>query len=209
MLATVPNCRIGSGSGSGPQPNRCNGSYHTKPRTVAIGPVSPPKSRHFNITTLAPIKNLISDHIVTWSVCRLFSSRRSFTSRVEIWDPTNIRWVAIENPKMSCKISLYFIATQRISVRSQICKREVKEGPELHNLHTDHLVIRSELKYLIAAKAAGTMKMEPWSGYNPANNRRIMSGPGNKPANKAVRVPCLFLTQTAVTVPVPTRTEAG
>ena len=209
MLSTVPNSRVGSGSGSDPQPNHCNGSYHTKTRTVAIGPVSPPKTRHFSITTLGPIKNLISDHIVTWSVCRLFSSSRSFTSRVQIWDPTNIHWVAIENPKISCTIGLCFIATQRISLRSQTCQREVKEGPELHNLHTDHLVIRTELKYLIAAKVARTVKMEPWSGYNPAKHRSFMSGPGNKPAKTAFRVPCLFITRTAVTVPVPTRSEAG
>jgi len=30
--------------------------------------------------------------------------------------------------------------------------REVKEGPKLDNLHTDHVMIRSELKYLIGAK---------------------------------------------------------
>ena len=44
------------------------------------------------------------------------------------------------------------IATQRILVGSQIWKREVKERLKLHNLLTDHVVIRSELKYLIGAK---------------------------------------------------------
>jgi len=55
----------GSGLGLGPEPNRCNGFYHTKTRTVAIGPVLPPKTRHFNLTTLAPIKYLSSDCNVT------------------------------------------------------------------------------------------------------------------------------------------------
>jgi len=68
-----------------------NGSYHTKTRTVAIGPVLPPKTRHFNITTLPPIKYLSSDRIVTSSVCRLCSSSRPFSSRFQICDPTNIR----------------------------------------------------------------------------------------------------------------------
>jgi len=185
VLATVPNSRVGFGSGSDPEPNRCNGSYHTDTRTIAIGPVLPPKTRHFNITTLAPIKNLSSDRIMTWSVCRLFSSSRSFTSRFQICDPTNICWVAIENPIVSCKIGLHFTATQRISVRSQIWKREVKEGLELHNLHTDHLMMQSELKYLIGAKVVGTVKMEPRSGCNPAKNRGFMSGPGNKPTKTA------------------------
>jgi len=43
VITRVPNRRIGSGSGSDPEPNRCNGSYHMKTRTVAIGPVLPPK----------------------------------------------------------------------------------------------------------------------------------------------------------------------
>ena len=185
VLATVPNSRVGSGSGSDPEPNRCNGSYHTKTRTVAIGPVLPPKTRHFNITTLASIKYLSSDRIMTWSVCRLCSSSRSFTSRFQICVPTNIRWVAIENPLISRKMGLYFTATQRITVGSQIWKREVKERLEMHNLRTDHLLIWSELKYLIGAKVVRTVKMELRSGYNPAKNRGFMSGPGNNPAKTA------------------------
>ena len=38
--------------------------YHTKTWTVAIGPVSPPKTSHFNLTNLAQIKYLSSDRIV-------------------------------------------------------------------------------------------------------------------------------------------------
>jgi len=65
VLATGPNSRFGSGSGSNPEPDRCNGFYHTKTRTVANGSVLPPKTRHFNLTTLSPIKYLSSDRIVT------------------------------------------------------------------------------------------------------------------------------------------------
>jgi len=50
VLATGPNSRFGSGSGSNPEPNRCNGFPH--------------KTRHFNITTLPPIKYLSSDRIM-------------------------------------------------------------------------------------------------------------------------------------------------
>jgi hypothetical protein len=65
----------------------------------------------------------------------------------------------------------------------------VKEGLKLHNLRTDHIVIRSELKYFIGATVAGTANMEPRSGFNPAKNRRFISGPGNKPAKpKRVRL---------------------
>ena len=121
---------------------------------------------------------------MTWSVRRLCSSSRSFTSRFQICDPTNIRWVAIENPVISRKMCLYFTATQQISVGSQIWKLEVKEWLEMHNVRTDRVMIRSELKYLIGAKVAGTLKIEPWSVYNPAKTRGFRSGPGNNPAKK-------------------------
>ena len=47
------------------EPNCGNWSYHTKTRPVAIGPVLPPKSRHFNFTIMAPIKYCSFDHITT------------------------------------------------------------------------------------------------------------------------------------------------
>jgi hypothetical protein len=46
--------------------------------------------------------------------------------------------------------------------------REVKEGLKLHNLRTDHVMIRSELIYLIGAKAEGTVYFEPRFGSDPA-----------------------------------------
>jgi hypothetical protein len=91
VLATVPNSWVGSGSGSDPEPNRCNRSYHTKTWTVAIGPVLPPKTRHFNTTCLAPNKYLSSDRIMTQSICELCSFVSSSTSRFQICDQTNIR----------------------------------------------------------------------------------------------------------------------
>jgi len=125
------------------------------PQTVATG--FHPKTRHFKSTILAPIKYLSSDRIVTWSVCRLFSFSPSFTSRTYICDQTNIRWVAIETPHFSEEISPSLTVIRRILVQSQIWQWEVKEGLKLHNLHIDHVMIRSEPKYLIGAKVAGTV----------------------------------------------------
>jgi hypothetical protein len=143
VLATGPNSRFGSMSGSDPEPDRCNGFS--------------PKTRHFKSTILAPIKYLSSDCIVTWSVCRLCSFSPSFNSRCQICNWSNIRWVAIENLHFSAEISPSFKAIKRILVQSQIWQREVKEGLKLHNLHTDHVTIRSELRYLIGAQVAGTV----------------------------------------------------
>jgi len=50
VLATGPNSRFGSRSGSNPEPNRCNVFPHT--------------TWHFNITTLPPIKYLNSDRMM-------------------------------------------------------------------------------------------------------------------------------------------------
>ena len=182
MLATVPNRRVSSGSGSDPEPNRCNGSSHTKTRTVAIGPVLPPKTRHYKSTIFAPIKYLSSDRIVTWSVGKLCSFSPSFTSRSQICGRTNIHRVAIENPRILPEKWRYFTAIRWILVQSQIGQREVKQRLKLHNLHTDHIVIRSELKYLIGATVAGTVIWNRGPGSIRPKNRGFMSGPGNKPA---------------------------
>jgi len=143
VLATGPIPRFGSGSGSDPEPDRCNGFS--------------PKPWHFKSTILAPIRYLSSDRIVTWSVRRLCSFSPSFTSRCHICNRTNIRWVAIENPHFSAELSPSFTAIQRILLQSQIWQREEKEGLILHNLRTDHVTIRSELRYLFGAKVEGTV----------------------------------------------------
>jgi hypothetical protein len=50
---------------------------------------------------------------------------------------------------------------------------EVKVGLKLHNLRTGHVMTRSELIYLIAAKAVGTVYLEPRFGSNPAKYPRF------------------------------------
>jgi len=158
VLGTIWNRWVGFGSISGPEPNCCNRSYHTKTWTVAIGLVLPPKTCHFNITSLAPIKYLSSDCIVTWSIRKLCSFMRSFTSRFQICDLTNICWVAIENPRFSHHIWTYFTAIQRILVGWQIWRLEAKEHIKLYNLIIDHVTILSELRYLIGAKVESNCK---------------------------------------------------
>ena len=114
-----------------------------------------------------------SDRIVTWSIRRLCSLICSSTSRFRIADPTNIRWVTVENRRISHKIWHYFTAIQRILVESQIWKREVKEQATLHNIHIDHVMIQSEPKNLFAAKVqprCRNREMEPHSGSNPAKD---------------------------------------
>jgi len=67
-------------------------------------------------------------------------------------------------------------------VQSQIWQREVKERLKLHNLHSDHIVIQSELKYLIGVKVAGTVIWNRRPGLTRPKNRVFMSSSANEPA---------------------------
>jgi hypothetical protein len=146
------------------------GSYHIKTWTVAIGPVLPPKPRHFNTTSLALIIYLSSDRIMTRSICKLCSFMRSFTYRFQICDQTDIRWVASENPGNSREIWHCCAAIIGILVGLQFWTREVNERIILHNLDIDHIIIWSERKYLSGAKGVGTIHLEPRSSSNAAKN---------------------------------------
>jgi hypothetical protein len=60
--------------------------------------------------------------------------------------------VSVKKGRISTEIGGFSIAIQRIIVVSHISDREVKERVELYNLCTDHVMIRSELTYLIGVK---------------------------------------------------------
>jgi len=49
----------------------------------------------------------------------------------------------------------------------------VKEQLELHNLRTAHVMIWSQLKYLIEAKDVGTAMLERRAGSNPAKEPQV------------------------------------
>jgi len=183
VLATGPNSRVSSVSGTTRNQTVATGHTTWTTQTIGHGPVLPPKTRHFKCTNLPPIKNLSSDRIMTWSLHTLCSFSRSFTSSCQISNRTNILWVAIENPPISLAIWRYFRAIPRILVRTHIWQLEVQRQLELHNLHTDDIMIWSELRYWISVKHGGTAKIELQSRYNPAKNSWFISHPGNQPAN--------------------------
>jgi len=64
-LATGPNSRIGSFAGSARNRTVATGLTPRKTRPTGNRSVLPPKTQHFNITTLPPIKYLSSDLIMT------------------------------------------------------------------------------------------------------------------------------------------------
>jgi len=182
VLAMSPNSRVGSGSASTRNRTVAMGFTTRKTRTVAFGPVSTGKPRPGKPGIFPPMKYLSSDRITTWSVRRLSSFSRSFTSNIQICDRTNICWVAIKNPQISTKIVRFSKATQRILVGSPTWKREVKERLILYNLQIDHVMIRSQFIYLIGANVAGTVIWNRSPGTTRPKNRGFMSGPGNNPA---------------------------
>jgi len=70
-------------------------------------------------------------------------------------------------------------ATQPISIRSQIGQKKVKQHAKVHLLRIYHIVIQSELKYLIGAQVMCLRKWGSAVGKTCPNNCRFMSGPGN------------------------------
>jgi len=52
----------------------------------------------------------------------------------------------------------------------------------VHNLHIDHVMIRSELRYLIVPQVAGTGIWNHGLGTTRPNNGGFMSSPGNNSA---------------------------
>jgi len=109
-------------------------------------------SSYHSASSLTPIQFLGSDWIMTWSVHRLCSFSSSFTSRIQNCDTTNIRWVAVKWCQIRCEIRRFSTATQPISVASQFRNQEVKEHLIRHNLRSDHVTIRSELRHWIGVK---------------------------------------------------------
>jgi hypothetical protein len=103
-------------------------------------------SYHF-CSSLAPNKFLCSNEIMTWLVCRLCSFSSSFTSRIQNCDATNIGWVAMKYHQLCTEITGFSTATQRILVALQFWNREVQARLIIHNHCTDHVTIRSELRY--------------------------------------------------------------
>jgi len=138
---------------------------------------------HFTVpTALALIKYLSFDCIMTWSIPKLFSCSRSFTSCIQICNPTDIRWMVGISWLNLSEIGGFSIATEWILVRSQIRKLEAKVRLTLHNLRIDHVVIRSELKYLIRER-----NVDFWGAgfvWKPVATVRFQvgTGPGTDPA---------------------------
>jgi len=130
------------------------------------------------------MKYLSSDRIMAQSVAKLCSFMRSFSSRFQICIMTNIHWVAIENLCDSGEIWSYFTAILRRLVGSQIWQREVQERMKLQNQRPDHVMIRSEIKYLIRANGVGTIFLEVQSSSNRAKTHGSMSGAGKNPAKR-------------------------
>lgn len=100
-------------------------------------------------TAFPAIRNVSSDCIVIWLIRRLCSFSQSFTSCIELWDPTDIRWVVEKQMHILSDTCGFSIATQRIFVGSQIWQLEVQERPKQNVLWINHVVIWWILKYLI------------------------------------------------------------
>jgi hypothetical protein len=109
--------------------------------------------------TLAPIKYISCDQIMTWSICKLYTINRSYTSLLQIGDPANSRWVGLKKHTIFTEIRRFLIVTKQIVVESPIWTQQVQEQLVLHNLHIEHVTIQSEFIYLIASKG---VRLKNW-----------------------------------------------
>jgi hypothetical protein len=80
------------------------------------------------------------------------SAGHAFTTHCPICDLTDIRRAAVKTGPILSQIWRDLIVTQQILLVTHICNPEVKEQVELQNLCTDHVMTRSELKYLFGGK---------------------------------------------------------
>jgi len=85
-----------------------------KTQTILLGPVLLPKPLHFNLMSLAPIKDLSCDRIMTRSIFGFCNVSCSFTDSIQISDLTNLWGVMIENLKILLKPCHNLTATQKI-----------------------------------------------------------------------------------------------
>ena len=69
-----------------------------------------------------------------------------------------IQSLFVESLRKTLNHHCHFTATERIVIGSQIREWEVKEHPKLHLLCISHIVIRSQLKYLIGAKVLSSRR---------------------------------------------------
>jgi len=197
VLAPVPSCYNCSGIPLQPEPNYCNGIYHTNIKTVANWPVLPPKTWPLILISITPMKYLSSDCNMTWSVSSLYSSSSCLIRQSRIRHQTNIGCGLIENPSIAIEICPSFTATQGVSGGCQIWKWEMTKRIVLFNLHTYHVNIWLEMKYLIAAKCVRMVKLGLQSGYNPAEKPCVNVEPWSQTcASYLVHVAWWFLTQT-------------
>jgi len=178
VLATGTNYRVGSGSGSTPSWTVATGLSKRKTQIIGNVLVLPQRTVYLKYTILAPSRNLSSDYIKEWSICTLCRFTRSGTFHCWICDQTNISWVALENLWISSKIWFDFPAIQRTLVQSEIWQREVEAMLKLNDLQSDHISIRSELRYLIGVNVAGNIKWNQGPARTCSKKPWFMSGPG-------------------------------
>jgi len=154
------------------------------------------------------MKYLSSNRIMIWCIRRWCNVSHSFTSSFQICDRTNIHWVAGENQQHSLNIVTYSTATHRISVGLQLWEREVIQQLKWHNLCLYHVMIQSELKYLIGGKNVATSN-GPGVWFLPGDKTQGFVPVTLKTQHKlSCSVPWRVSTLPGVSVPDPTQTGA-
>jgi len=174
----VPKPQFGSGNGLELNWNRCNRFYpinkpnRSEPTVFWLVP------QFRQLRTLASTKYLSSDRITIWYLRKRCSFGCSLTSYSLFCDPINICWVTAKDAQVtplfhSNSTNIDWISKWRIG-GERACKTA--------SFTIYHIVIWSELKYVIGAKVLSSGKWGSAVCRTCPKNRGFMSGVGNNPA---------------------------
>jgi len=86
VFATGPNYGVGCWLDSTRNRTMATSLSTWQTRTIGHGRVSPPKTRHFKFTIFPLIQYLSADRTTTWSVRKLCTFGRSFSTRCQNFD---------------------------------------------------------------------------------------------------------------------------
>jgi hypothetical protein len=143
-----------------------------KTRTVGNSPVSPHNNCHFRCTMLAPIQYRWSDCIMTWWILRFCSSSCAFTSSCQMWNQTNVQWVAIESQQIWHSISCYFSHSDSFSPIA-IWQHEVEVQAKTTQPTYWPCQDTIKTRILIWGESGINCLMELVFGFNPSKNPQV------------------------------------
>ena len=185
-LATGPHSLVGYGSGFTRNRPLATGLTSPKSRTIGNAPVLSTRTRHFKFTILLQLSIWVL--IIRWhdqyAHCAVQAALQPPATRFAIGP------IFVELLSKSLEFLRQYGVFPRDSTNiGPIARLRAGGGTtaKLYNRCIHHVMMLWDLRYLIGAEVAATVKWNHGAGATRRTNCGIMPGPGNNPA-KAQRV---------------------